>query len=258
MRIELDSIGAIPGISLVNSRAPYQWFVNSFLPVVIAVSLPRRDTREKCYGVVADSTEFPTRLVEFYSLTPTPGPDPNNRRLAPEFDDSLKQCIVTFRWRLGDAPGDQTIGARLVHPKGPEVIDDAIGHITVTAHAAPSLFIGAALLHQNARISRDSTETSQLEPVVGLDLPGYLPISRKLWIRRLRVTIATSIRDLGSDLHLGISWFPILVGPKGEGFLAQGYSGYRIGFSGREDSWVLFALTFNASSTLSTALGALK
>jgi hypothetical protein len=244
-----------PPIELVSSAKPdtneRQWFTGRYFPDPVVVRITGRRDRAAC-----EDTTKPQDYVQFYSLQPSSSRDPNSRTVAPAWNERFG-CIVIFRWLLSDETGEQDLMVRLVHSNDnkPELGYAMINPpLRVLAHSPPNLIIGAALESRTIRTGGGSGDTSQFEPVVGIDVPAYFPISRKFWLKNVRLVIATSLKDVGSDLHIGLSWLPLLTGVRGEGFPIQGYSGYRFGLSGRKDSWTIFALTYNASSAISTIL----
>jgi hypothetical protein len=233
-------------------RGTRQWFTGSYLPEAVVIRINGRRDRAAC-----EETKEPLDFVQFSSTTPNAGRDPNGRTIAPFWSDSLG-CVVSFRWLLGNDPGMQQLVVRLVHsgdnrPQPGYALVNPPLH--VVAHEPPGLFIGVGLQDRTIRTGGES-DTSALAAIVGVDLPSYLPISRNFWLRRIRLMVGTSILKPGADLHLGISWLPLLMGVQGERFSLQFFSGYRIGFGGRQDSWTILGLTYNASSAISSILRA--
>jgi hypothetical protein len=229
---------------------PRQWFTNRYLPDAVVVRVTGRRNRVAC-----EDTTKPPDFIQFYSLTPGSRRDPNSRTIAPAWSDSLG-CVVVFRWLLSDETGEQELVARLVHsPDNKPELGYALVNppLRAIAHLPPALIVGLSLQSRTVQLG-GSSDSSKLEPILGIDVPAYFPISRKYWLPNVRLMIGTSIKDIGSDLHIGLSWLPLLVGVRGEGFPIQGYSGYRFGFGGRKNSWIIFALTYNASSAISTFL----
>lgn len=96
----------------------------------------------------------------------------------------------------------------------------------------------------------------QFQPIVGFDIPILLTfIQRDIGpLERLRWVAATSLRDLASDLYLGIQLYPLTTGPAGGGFPLQISAGLRAGFESEGSGFV--ALHYNAAGALSTVLGA--
>lgn len=233
------------------TRGTRQWFTGRFLPGPVVIRINGRRDRAAC-----DDTTAPLDFIQFSSATPNDGRDPNARTLAPFWSDSLG-CIVWFRWRLGNEPGLQQLLVRLVH-SGDDSAQPGFALVNpplrVMAHAPPGLVFGVGL--QSRSVQTGASDTSALAPIVGVDLPSFLPISRHFWFRRIRLLVGTSLLKPGADLHLGFSWLPLLMGVEGEGYSLQFYSGYRIGFGSRRDSWTIMGLTYNAGSAISAVLRA--
>ena len=90
----------------------------------------------------------------------------------------------------------------------------------------------------------DEIEKKQrsFQPIVGIELPLVMVlVPQPGFFDNIRTVIATSLRDLGSDLYVGIEVFPLAAGARGGAFPR-----------------LFLALHYNASGALSTALGLLK
>jgi hypothetical protein len=229
-----------------------RWFTGQFLDKRVRVVLHNVNNAEACLRKTVTFTPLTNALVS--------GGDAKG-----EWDG--KTCRAAIRWRLSDNPGPQELQARLGRNEAAIVPDSAAMRTTVeftaTAHAPASLFIGGAYVFRRIEGVSGGDTTSfaarrrTFQPIIGLEAPLLVALSRKSsFLDSFRLVAATSLKDIASDLYLGLQVYPIFMGARGSGFPLQASLGTRIGFRSKA-SLVFVALTYNASGALTTALGKL-
>ena len=239
--------------------ASYSWYTNSTLPSEVVIPLPDRKNAEDCDVNKVVYVQF----VPGEYLGPA---DANSRTIASVWrpipgPPGSGECVVATRWRLGE-PGHQQLVARKIGVPTPQIpggytAQEVLGTFEANAHAMPFIFLGVAWLDHDAASGASATDLSRVEPLVGFDSPiprlfgdvGTAPTP-------LRLLVATSGRNVGSDLHVGISILPLAFGSEYEAIPFQVFASRRFGFGGRQSAWAVGA-TYNASGALATALGAL-
>jgi hypothetical protein len=130
------------------------------------------------------------------------------------------------------------------------------------AHAPANIVVGAAYLPGGINGVQGDTATivqrsRSFQPILGFDLPlaaNFIPAWG--WLDHVRLLFATSIRDVASDLYIGLELFPLPEGSRGEVFPFQASIGSRIGFKSSENFFL--AIHYSATSVLSTLVGVLK
>ena len=257
-------VSQVAGTAAVDSayitaidRGDRRWFTGQYLA--------------KSVGVVVhnvDGQQCLRRRVQFIPLTAAVGSGTEIKFLELRGQWDGKACAASMRWRMSDVPGQQRLQARLVRSDTVWVSDYALARttadFTATAHAHGSVLIGAVYVPGGitgvSGGAPDEIEKKErsFQPVIGIDLPILLSVLPKPgFLDNVRGVLATSLRDIGSDLYVGIQLFPLLTGARGGAFPLQGSIGSRIGFKSHGNGFFI-ALHYNASGALSTALGLLK
>jgi hypothetical protein len=204
----------------------------------------------------------------------------------PDTDGSRKwACAAEYRWRFGDAPGNQMLSARAVaidtayHPclqyenmpptsMGSAASADSLVckmqkkadsssyvRLRAVAHALPGPILGGAV---NAHGSKQS---SKFTPVVGLDfapvmlLPGSW--QNPSWMGRIRAILATDTD--GHSIYGGLQLGAVAFGPAAGASPVQVAIGYRWALRGDSTGGegIFFMAYLNAASLLTSITGLL-
>lgn len=187
------------------------------------------------------------------------------------WDREKDYCRATVRWRLGDAPGAQSVQARIIVPAdGKHIVPDSVARkrpamFHASAHPLPGIIVGMAWLNSTVRGVTMSDSASReraqrrAQPLIGIDFPlvgAFVSPDLARRLDNIRIMTATSFGDPGRDLYLGVEIFPLLgQGPRAAAVPLQLSAGHKFGLT-VEDNWFI-AGHANIGSAINAVLGGL-
>ncbi|MDQ6872269.1 MAG: hypothetical protein M3037_09720 [Gemmatimonadota bacterium] len=172
-------------------------------------------------------------------------------------------CVASIRWLTASRPGKQELDAEIVGagthedvlPSLPQPYARVLARVDEPAH----LVVGLADMFKPARLGNDSAEADlkkALQAIVGADFSArsILPFWHSAFAEQLRPMIATSVKNIGKDLYLGVQLSPLMEGPAAMTSPVQLSVGVRRIQKARNPYYFMFGGTYNANSLISTIL----